>query len=777
MKKTIFIKILVVCMILCGLFTASNNKTKTVFASEEAPQITKVGGEDVVGDSVSFGHIIVGDTLDLELEITGSGTIDVYFSRKPEGCSWLGLTEDNHLQGTVTKAGNYGVNVTAKNEFGSHAIIIWFLIFNEGDVPVITTESLPNAYVNSKYLQYIEFTGYNQSFDVSVEGADWLKSYDSGAYGAIEGTPTIAGNYVVTVSIDNGAGIAKKNYSLSVLDETLAPEIKPELSIIKDDYSSLDSYNYINVVEGKAVNVQLFATGTNTGTNPLVWSLADGSNPLPTGLSISSNGLLSGTVETGFVASGQCKYSYFSAKVYNYKADGVTKQTHEKNLCVVVWKDQIITNIEVPSTEITVSKGGKRQLSATVIGYGDFDSTVVWSLGTKDSENTTINENGLLTIGADETKEQIFVYARPKADNFYSAEITVNISEHSHLMSYVPAVKETCTTNGNITHYVCETCGLKFSDADAINELTDEQIVIPAHHTFGEWISNGEGSHTRICRDCALSETESCSGGSADCQHAAVCVICAGIYGGLGLHQYGSTWDYTNEEGHAYCCTVSGCTEHDSINPHTFGEDNICTECGYEKHVHNAALGAAWLSDDNTHWHSCSGCSEKVDVGSHAYGEWTISIQPQVGVEGQKERACDICGHKEFATVAALKEQVTINVVGGLVNGSTSITVDKNTSVTVVANETPEGKTFEGWSLDGGETIISQETSYTFDLTDNITITAVYKKIPSKGLSGGAIAGIVIGGVAVIGVAGFSLFWFVIKKKTFADLLTIFTKK
>ena len=38
------------------------------------------------------------------------------------------------------------------------------------------------------------------------------------------------------------------------------------------------------------------------------------------------------------------------------------------------------------------------------------------------------------------------------------------------------------------------------------------------------------------------------------------------------------------------------------------------------------------------------------------------------------------------------------------------------------------------------------------------------------GLSGGAIAGIVIGSVAVVGIGGFALLWFAVKKKTFADL-------
>lgn len=43
--------------------------------------------------------------------------------------------------------------------------------------------------------------------------------------------------------------------------------------------------------------------------------------------------------------------------------------------------------------------------------------------------------------------------------------------------------------------------------------------------------------------------------------------------------------------------------------------------------------------------------------------------------------------------------------------------------------------------------------------------------------AGGAIAGIAVGSVAVAGVGGFSMFWFVIKKKKFADLIAIFKKK
>ena len=47
---------------------------------------------------------------------------------------------------------------------------------------------------------------------------------------------------------------------------------------------------------------------------------------------------------------------------------------------------------------------------------------------------------------------------------------------------------------------------------------------------------------------------------------------------------------------------------------------------------------------------------------------------------------------------------------------------------------------------------------------------------PKKGLGTGAIIGIVIGSVAALGIGGFALIWFVIKKKSFADLMAVFKK-
>ena len=106
------------------------------------------------------------------------------------------------------------------------------------------------------------------------------------------------------------------------------------------------------------------------------------------------------------------------------------------------------------------------------------------------------------------------------------------------------------------------------------------------------------------------------------------------------------------------------------------------------------------------------------------------------------------------------------------VNGGTGAgTYKEGDSVTITANDPAEGKVFKGWQDESGK-IVSTDKAYTFTVNGETTLTAVYEDAPvaKKGLSGGAIAGIVIGTVAVAGLGGFAVLWFAVKKKTFADL-------
>lgn len=51
-------------------------------------------------------------------------------------------------------------------------------------------------------------------------------------------------------------------------------------------------------------------------------------------------------------------------------------------------------------------------------------------------------------------------------------------------------------------------------------------------HTWSEWVSNGDGTHSRTCTgDSTHIETENCSGGTATCVSEAVCAVCKAVYG------------------------------------------------------------------------------------------------------------------------------------------------------------------------------------------------------------------------------------------------------
>ncbi len=70
----------------------------------------------------------------------------------------------------------------------------------------------------------------------------------------------------------------------------------------------------------------------------------------------------------------------------------------------------------------------------------------------------------------------------------------------------------------------------------------------------------------------------------------------------------------------------------------------------------------------------------------------------------------------------------TVTVVSGSIDGQASVTVGMGTSVTVTADAPAEGKRFDGWSVNGE--LVSAEATYTFAVTEEITLTAEYSDIP-----------------------------------------------
>ena len=171
------------------------------------------------------------------------------------------------------------------------------------------------------------------------------------------------------------------------------------------------------------------------------------------------------------------------------------------------------------------------------------------------------------------------------------------------------------------------------------------------------------------------------------------------------------------------------------------------------------------------------GASVTITANAPATGKrfsgWTIE-----GISGLDTTKTSLTFNMPAGNVTATANyediEYTITVNGGTGGG----TYKQGDEVTVTA-EDKEGKVFTGWQDESGK-IVSTQKEYTFTVAEGTTLTAVYEDTssggeitpPAKkdGLSGGQIAGIVIGTLLLVGIGGFAIFWFAVKKKTFADL-------
>ena len=67
---------------------------------------------------------------------------------------------------------------------------------------------------------------------------------------------------------------------------------------------------------------------------------------------------------------------------------------------------------------------------------------------------------------------------------------------------------------------------------DKAGNATTLALTVNDGHTWGAWVSNGDGTHTRVCGiDATHTETAACHGRKATCVNEAVCADCGAVYG------------------------------------------------------------------------------------------------------------------------------------------------------------------------------------------------------------------------------------------------------
>ena len=114
----------------------------------------------------------------------------------------------------------------------------------------------------------------------------------------------------------------------------------------------------------------------------------------------------------------------------------------------------------------------------------------------------------------------------------YCEAQTVTIDEKYIDTVTVNGTKVTLDENGGFTLSPADG-EQKIIVTDKAGNSAEMTVTVNGGHTFGEWTSNGDGTHTRQCTvdGCNGFETKECSGGKATCIEKAVCEVCGKAYG------------------------------------------------------------------------------------------------------------------------------------------------------------------------------------------------------------------------------------------------------
>ena len=240
---------------------------------------------------------------------------------------------------------------------------------------------------------------------------------------------------------------------------------------------------------------------------------------------------------------------------------------------------------------------------------------------------------------------------------------------HSYTNKKSPEyLKSAATCTAKAVYYTsCADCGL--SSKGTADEATFE-YGNALGHKYGEWVSNGDGTHSRVCaNDSTHIETKNCHGGKATCTAKAICEVCGKAYGEMTAHTFTAKSAVSR-----YLKKAATCTEKSEYYV-------SCAGCGLsskgtksEATFEGSALGhllTQWnvtdasCTESGSEERHCTRCDYKqtqiIPAKGHTFGEWKITKNIGCVTDGEQTRECTVCGSKETKVIAA----TGVHVYGG----------------------------------------------------------------------------------------------------------------
>ena len=221
-------------------------------------------------------------------------------------------------------------------------------------------------------------------------------------------------------------------------------------------------------------------------------------------------------------------------------------------------------------------------------------------------------------------------------------------------------------SNGNGTHTrVCkhndshtETKDCTFSAAPCTEPAacTECGAVYKLGHDWGAWTSNGNKTHTHTCkRDASHIETENCNIQEATCVDPAWCRECYGEYGSADPSKHKWRLCHSNGNGtHTRVCSLDFThTETSDCSGVRCGETGWCDEC-HERYTASHKFNGPWLSNPDKHWRACIYCNEAGSKASHSFVEQPdaryLKSEATCASPAVYYKVCSDCGYQTPST-------------------------------------------------------------------------------------------------------------------------------
>ena len=208
----------------------------------------------------------------------------------------------------------------------------------------------------------------------------------------------------------------------------------------------------------------------------------------------------------------------------------------------------------------------------------------------------------------------------------------------------------------NASHTETKDCTFSAAPCTVPAACTECGAVYKLGHDWGAWTSNGNKTHTHTCkRDASHIETENCNIQEAPCRDPAWCWECYGEYGSADPSKHKWMLCHSNGNGtHTRVCPLDSThTETSDCSGVRCGETGWCDECN-GRYTASHKFNGPWLSNPDKHWRACIYCNEAGSRASHSFVEQPdaryLKSEATCASPAVYYKVCSDCGYQTPST-------------------------------------------------------------------------------------------------------------------------------